>query len=61
LAELVSAVERTCPNLGRLVSERGVLSRYYLFSIDGEQFIKDAATCVPAGSRLLILGADAGG
>jgi hypothetical protein len=39
----------------------GSLSRRFLVSIDGERFVSDPAEPVPAGSRLLLLGADAGG
>jgi sulfur-carrier protein len=61
IAELARRVGAECPGLGGLITDHGLLSGQYLFSLDGERFIDDPAVVVPTGSRLLILGADAGG
>lgn len=61
LADTLRSVGRECPGLEGLVNPDGSLSRRFLFSLDGERFLDDAAVPVPAGARLLILGADAGG
>lgn len=61
ICELLSAVAQTCPQLEGLVMPDGSLSRRFLISIDGERFVGDLAEPMPARSRLLILGADAGG
>jgi hypothetical protein len=57
---LRSVIEQ-CPPLAGLLTEAGGLSKHYLISFDGERFVDDVAEAVPAGRRLLILGADAGG
>jgi hypothetical protein len=61
IAELLGSVVRSCPGLNDLVAADGALARHYLVSIDGERFIDDPTEQFPAGSRLLILGADPGG
>jgi hypothetical protein len=61
VGELLRAVIVQCPNLSGLMSDGDELSRHYLVSFDGERFVGDAAEPVPAGCRVLILGADAGG
>lgn len=61
IAELLHSVEHICPRLERLVTPDGALSRRFLVSIDGNRFVSDLAEPMPTGSRLLILGADAGG
>jgi molybdopterin converting factor small subunit len=61
VADLLRSVVRQCPQLTGLVSDRGDVSRQYLVSIDGDRFIADTAEPIPAGCRLLILGADPGG
>ena len=60
VGDVAQQVASDCPGLGSLIAG-GVLSRQYLFTLDGDRFIDDPAAVVPAGSRLLILGADAGG
>ncbi len=60
-AELLAAVERACPELRGLVRDDGRLAAHYLLSIDGERFVTDLGQAVPAGARVLLLSADAGG
>jgi sulfur-carrier protein len=61
VGDLLRAVGRVCPGLSEVVRDDDTLSRQYLVSVDGTHFVEDAAELVPVGSRLLILGADAGG
>jgi hypothetical protein len=61
IAELLRSTERSCPRLAGVVTPEGRLSRRFLVSIDGKRFVTDLAEPMPAGARLLILGADAGG
>jgi sulfur-carrier protein len=61
IADLLRSVERLCPALNDLFASDGSLSRRYLISFDGERFVSDLADEIPPGSRVLILGADAGG
>ncbi|HKA07301.1 MAG TPA: MoaD/ThiS family protein [Gemmataceae bacterium] len=61
IAELLASVARACPGLNDVVAVDGALARHYLVCIDGERFIDDPSEPFPAGSRLLILGADPGG
>lgn len=59
--ELLRSVADGCPPLNDLIGADGLLSKHYLVSIDGERFVSELDDAVPPGSRLLILGADAGG
>jgi molybdopterin converting factor small subunit len=61
VADLLRSIENSYPRLEGLVTPDGKLSRRFLVSIDGNRFVSDLSTPMPAGSRLLILGADAGG
>jgi molybdopterin converting factor small subunit len=61
VAELLAAVERTCPGLKGLVRPDGRLPPHYLLSIDGQRFVTDTQESLAAGTRLLLLSADAGG
>jgi hypothetical protein len=61
VGELLRSVVLECPSLAGLMTDDGKLSKHYLISFDGERFVDDAAEVVPAGSQVLILGADAGG
>lgn len=61
VGDLLRAVICECPALGGLLTGVGGLSRHYLISLDGERFVDDPAEPIPTGSRVLILGADAGG
>jgi molybdopterin converting factor small subunit len=57
----LAQVAAACPDLGELVTSDGRLARQYLLSVDGERFVADLADPLPAGTRLLLLSADAGG
>lgn len=59
-AAALAQVAAACPDLGGLVTD-GRLARQYLLSVDGERFVADLAEPLPAGTRLLLLSADAGG
>ena len=61
VGELLCSVAEQCPTLADLFAEGGRVAKHYLVSVDGERFVDDPAEPVPAGSRLVILGADAGG
>jgi hypothetical protein len=61
VAEVVAAVERTCPGLAGLRQVDGRLSPHYLVSLDGQAFLTDLGQQVHAGARVLLLSADAGG
>jgi molybdopterin converting factor small subunit len=61
IAELLAAVEHSCPGLRGLRQPDGRLSPHYLLSIDGQQFVADVKQVLRPGDRLLVLAADAGG
>ena len=61
VADLLRSAIRQCPNLSGLFTDAGTISRQFLISLDGQRFIDDPTEAVPVGSRLLVLGADAGG
>ena len=61
LAQVLEAVEHACPGLASLRGEDGRLARHYLLSVDGQRFVGDPAEKLPAGTKLLLLSADAGG
>src|SRR5215210_1669357 len=61
VGDVLRSVIEQCPPLAGLLTGVGGLSKHYLISFDGERFVDDVAEPVPAGGRLLILGADAGG
>lgn len=61
VGELLRSVRGACPGLRDLLAADGSVSRHYLVSVDGERFVDDPTESLPAGSRLLILGADPGG
>ena len=58
--DALDAVEQSCPGV-RLLYGQGALNSQYLLSLGGERFITNLSESLPAGARLLILGADAGG
>lgn len=60
-AAALTAVADAFPGLGRVLSVGGRLAPEYLLSVNGERFITDLAEPLPAGARLLLLSADAGG
>ena len=59
--EAMLAVAARCPLLRDLAQEPGKLPRHYLLSLDGQVFLEDLTKPLQAGSRLLLLSADAGG
>ncbi len=61
LVDVLTAVVTRCPGLSDLVTPEGRIAPHYLLSLDGTSFVKTLASALPAGSRLLILSADAGG
>jgi hypothetical protein len=61
VAQALQAVQCVCPQLTDLLEADGRLSRHYLASVDGREFVTDLQYAFRAGERLLILSADAGG
>jgi molybdopterin converting factor small subunit len=61
VTEALAAVERACPDLTGLVHVGGALSRHYLLSLGGKEFVSDLRQPLRTGDRLLLLSADAGG
>ena len=61
VADVLAVVIDNCPKLAGLFTDTGAISKQFLISLDGERFVDDPMQVVPVGSRLLILGADAGG
>jgi hypothetical protein len=61
MADVLAAVQESCPKLAGLVGREGQLAPHYLLSLNGDQFISDMAHRVVPGDRLLLLSADAGG
>jgi molybdopterin converting factor small subunit len=61
LLQALAAVQRACPGLTGLVRPDGRLAPHYLVSVDGRRFVSEAEERLPAGARLLLLSADAGG
>jgi hypothetical protein len=59
--EALQAVTRACPVLSDVWAADGKLARHYLLSLDGERFLTDLDEPLPAGVRLLLLSAEAGG
>jgi hypothetical protein len=57
LAEVVTR----CPGLSDLLTSAGRLAPHYLLSLEGREFLRDLSRELPAGTRLLLLSADAGG
>jgi molybdopterin converting factor small subunit len=61
LAEALAQIELSCPGLKGLFRADGSLEPQYLISIDGREFTRDLDYPLSAGTRLLLLSADAGG
>jgi len=61
VGELLRSVVDFCPGLRDLVAADGSIARHYLLCADGERIVSDPSDRLPAGARLLILGADPGG
>jgi hypothetical protein len=53
-------VEQVCPRLKGLCDGQR-LTEHYRLSLDGREFVTDLSRHLPAGTRLLLLSADAGG
>jgi molybdopterin converting factor small subunit len=60
-AAALAAAARECPGLGPVVAPDGRLLPHYLLSLGGDRFVADLGEALPAGARLLLLSADAGG
>jgi hypothetical protein len=58
--DALRAVVEACPGLDGLCFGKAISSQY-LVSLDGKRFVTNLNERLPAGARLLILGADAGG
>jgi molybdopterin converting factor small subunit len=61
VADLLDAIERTCPGLTGLRRPDGRLSAHYLLSLEGREFLTDLSRELRPGERVLLLSADAGG
>jgi molybdopterin converting factor small subunit len=61
LGELLRALAERYPALAGEVIRDDALADGWLASLDGERFIADPATPLPAGARVLLLSAHAGG
>ena len=55
VAGVLAAVAHTFPTLS------DVAGKHFLVSVNGERFVTDFNETLPAGTRLLLLSADAGG
>ena len=60
LRSVLAAAARACPGVAALVLD-GVPGPHILVSLDGERFVTDPDEVIPAGARVLLLSADAGG
>jgi hypothetical protein len=61
LAEVLAAIAHTYPDLRGLQRLDGGPAPQYLVSLDGDRFLSDPGERLEAGTRLLLLSADAGG
>ena len=61
VGEVLAAVVRSCPALTGVIGDGGRIAGHYLVSIDGQRFVREVDEPVPAGQRLLVLSAEAGG
>ena len=61
VAEVLAAVERSCPGLAGLLRPDGRLAPHYLLSLDGREFVTDTSQSLSPGTHVLLLSADAGG
>ena len=62
LADLPARLAAACPALwGPVVVPGGRLAEGFIFNLGGRDFLRDPATPLAAGARVLLLGADAGG
>lgn len=60
LRAVLAAAGRACPGVAGLIPG-GRPGPHVLVSLDGERFVTDPDEMIPAGTRLLLLSADAGG
>lgn len=61
LAAALRRIEEDLPAMGDLALEDGRLRPEFLANLNGRRFVRDPATAIQSGDRLLILSADAGG
>ena len=54
-------IAEACPGLGPLLGPGGELLPQYRLAIDAERFLIDLSEPLSAGTRLLLMSADAGG
>ena len=60
VAAVLAAIEHRYPRLAPLLDNNRI-APHYLLSLDGQRFLTSLTEPLPAGSRLLLLSADAGG
>ena len=60
-ADALAQATKVCPGLGDVLTPGSRLAPQYLLSVNGERFVADLSEPLPAGARLLLLSADAGG
>ena len=60
VADALAAVQRHCPAWDDLRRD-GRLAPHYRLSVDGQRFVTEMSERLTAGTRLLLLSADAGG
>lgn len=61
IAELLCALEKSCPGLEDLRQADGQLASHYLLSLDGQRFLGDLQQELQPGDKVLLLSADVGG
>jgi hypothetical protein len=61
LRDVLAELGRRFPSLAESCLQADRLKPGYLVSLDGQRFIRDPESCVPGGTHLLLLAADAGG
>ena len=61
IAEILAAIERSCPDFTDLKQADGQLAHHYVLSLDGSRFLRDLSHALGPGDRLLVMSADAGG
>ena len=61
IAEVLSAVQRSCPRFTDLMGADGRLAPQYVLSLNGRRFLRELNYSLAPGDRIIILSADAGG
>lgn len=61
LQQVLALLEQRLPQFAESCLKDGSLRQEYAINCDGQRFVRDPQTLIPAGSTLLILSADAGG